>query len=167
MTKATINTIFENIGKNLIFKHQTKEDKEFLLSLYASTREDELSITSMSLAEKKAFIKQQFEAKEGYYAAKFSDAQFLIISRKKQQIGRLIYAIDDSLHLIDIAIVKKSRDSGFGSEILHALIHNSKILNKPLRLSVAIDNIKAIKLYQRLGLTMIDQHNYYYKMIKI
>jgi len=54
MTKATINTIFENIGKNLIFKHQTKEDKEFLLSLYASTREDELSITSMSLAEKKS-----------------------------------------------------------------------------------------------------------------
>lgn len=156
--------MFKNIGKNLTFKPQNQKDGEFLLSLYASTREDELNITYMSEKQKKTFVKQQFEAKESDYKAKYTEAEFLIINRKKKYIGRIVYMISNKVHLIDIAFIKKSRSQGFGKEILNTLISYAKKENKTFELSVAIDNIKALKLYQKLGLRIIKKHAYYYTM---
>lgn len=155
-----------NIGKSLSFKVQEEDDQSFLLSLYASTRENELLMTSLREKEKTEFIKQQFEARESDYAKKFKDAKFLITYRKKKQIGRMIYSVNDSLHLIDIAMIKKARNRGFGSEILQTLIRNTQMLNKKFKLSVAVDNRQAIKLYQTLGLKIVHQEGYYHTMQK-
>jgi len=156
--------MFENIGKNLIFKPQSQKDDEFLLSLYASTREDELNMTFMDKEQKKVFIKQQFEAKTKDYSSKYKDATFLIIYRKKKPIGRLIYKVSQVVHLIDIALVKKSRSLGFGKEILNHFIFYSRTHNKHFELNVAVDNIKALKLYQDLGLRVIRRNSYHYTM---
>jgi len=156
--------MFETIGKNLTFKVQTDSNYSFLLSLYGSTREDELSMTSMLQREKEKFISQQFEARELDYAKRFNDAKFLIIYRKKQAIGRVVYRVDESTHLIDLALVRKLRENGLGSTIISTLIEYAKENNKELHLSVAMDNTRAIKLYQRLGFKITNQHGYYYAM---
>ncbi len=156
--------IFNNIGKNLVFKNQSIKDNKFLFSLYASTREDELNRSPMSEIEKTTFLKQQFKAKQNDYNAKYTDANFLIIYRKKKAIGRVVYNTTEVVHLIDIAFVKKSRSLGFGKEILNSLMSYSKKNNKKFELSVDIDNIRALNLYKKLGLQITVQNGYYYSM---
>jgi len=87
--------------KNVSVKHQIDAHQSFLLSLYGSTREDELTMSSLNELEKRAFIKQQFRLKEDDYKRKFFDAEFLILYRKKKPIGRVVYRISDSIHLIE------------------------------------------------------------------
>ena len=156
--------LLKNIGKNLEFIDETKAHNNFLYSLYASNREDELNMSPMSNLEKKLFLEQQFELRQKDYHSKYGDAEFLIIRRKKKDIGRLVYRIKDKLYLIDIALVKKSRSSGFGKEILNSFISFAKENKKSFQLSVAMDNQKAIKLYQNMGLKMCGQNGYYYTM---
>lgn len=156
--------MFSNLGKNLAFVPQKSSDREFLLSLYRSTREDELSMTSLSEAQKRVFIKQQFEAKELDYGLKYKEGEFLIIYKKKKPIGRVVYKIDESLRLIDIALVKKSRSQGYGRAILDTLISFANSNNRKFELSVARDNIRALKLYQKIGLSVTGQYSYYYTM---
>lgn len=156
--------MFKNIGKNLVFKYQNANDKGFLFSLYSSIREDELNMTLMKEIEKKTFLQQQFDAKEFDYSTRYDDAEFLIIYRKKKAIGRVVYRITEKVHLVDIAFVKKFRSLGFGKEVLNVLISHAKQNNKPFELSVAKDNIKALKLYQNLGFMITNQQRYYYSM---
>ncbi|MGB5793214.1 GNAT family N-acetyltransferase [Poseidonibacter sp.] len=156
--------MFENIGKNLVFKYQNEKDKNFLFSLYSSTREDELNMTLMNEVEKRAFLKQQFDAKEFDYSTRYEDAEFLIIYRKKKAIGRVVFRITEKVHLVDIAFIKKFRSLGFGKEVLNVLISHAKQNNKPFELSVAKDNIRALKLYKKLGFQIVESYGYYYNM---
>ena len=158
--------MFRNIGKSLILKKQTADNKDFLLSLYSSAREDELNMTTMTLLEKRRFLKQQFELRELDYSKKFSDAQFLIIYRKKSPIGRMVYNISDVVHLIDIAFVKRSRSRGFGSLLIEHLIQSAEDSKKLFRLSVATHNMRAIKLYQKLGVEIKKEKNGYFTMYR-
>jgi len=159
--------MFKNITKNLIFKTQAKEDHKFLLSLYGSTREDELNMTTMSELEKKNFVAQQFKARELDYAKMFEDAKFLVVYKKKKAIGRIVYENGDTLHLIDIAFIKKFRSSGYGSCILEQLLLKAKELKKVFELSVVVDNQRAINLYKKFGLKVVNQQGYYYTMQKM
>lgn len=157
--------LFSNLEKNLFFRNELLKDKDFLLSLYGSTREDELSMTTMTQVQKKDFISMQFELKEKDYKNKFSDSCFYIIKRKKQDIGRIVVDENDSyIHLVDIALVSKSRGKGFGSIILHYLISKAKEENKTFKLSVKIYNQKALKLYTSLGLNIVKSENLYHYM---
>lgn len=158
------NRELKNIGKNLVFKYQNVTDKNFLFSLYSSTREDELNMTLMKEIEKRTFLKQQFYAKEFDYSTRYEDAEFLIIYRKKKAIGRVVFRITEKVHLVDIAFIKKFRSLGFGKEVLNILISHAKQNNKPFELSVAKDNIRALKLYKYLGFQIIESHGYYYNM---
>lgn len=156
--------LFLDLGKNLAFQEESNKDEAFLLSLYASTREDELIMTTMNQLEKKNFIKQQFDLRQKEYKKKFSDAKFLIIKRKKQSIGRVIYDFEDKVHLIDIALIKKARLGGLGTKIINSLISNANKQNKIFKLSVCMDNPRALKLYKRLGLKIVDTKGYYHFM---
>ncbi len=154
-----------NLEKNISFKEESSKDKEFLLSLYASTREEELSYTTMSQIEKKIFINMQFDLKQSYYKKNYKDAEFLILKRKKQDIGRIVVdEREDHIHLVDIAIIKKMRSKGLGSFILKQLIENTNSKNKLFTLSVSLDNYKAISLYKKLGLHIVKTQNHYHQM---
>lgn len=156
--------LFTDLGKNISLRKENLKDKSFLLSLYGSTREDELSATTMTPVQKRDFILQQFELKEKDYRSKFQDAEFLIINRKKKDIGRVVYRVEKKAHLIDIALIKKSRSLGFGREIINTLISHAKQNDKVFELNVAIDNLRALRLYQNLGLKIVSQNGYYYTM---
>ncbi|MGP2657263.1 GNAT family N-acetyltransferase [Malaciobacter sp. WC5094] len=159
-----INELFSNFGNNISFKKESLKDKEFLLSLYSSTREDELLISSMNQIEKKNFIQEQFQLRQVDYKKRFHNAHFLLICRKKKNIGRVVFDVSNNIHLIDIAFVKKSRSCGFGTKIINKLISYAKNQKQTFRLSVCMDNPKALKLYERLGLKIVGTEGYYYSM---
>ena len=63
-------------------------DADFLLRLYASTREEELKQTDWSDEEKQRFVRMQFAAQQQAYD-RYLDAAFFILSWGSEPIGRL------------------------------------------------------------------------------
>lgn len=161
-----VNIFNESKKRHLSFKEENSKDNNFLYSLYTSTREVELSMTNLSEVEKKKFLKSQFELKERDYKSKFENGNFLIIYKKKNPIGRVVFNIDKTLHIVDIALIKKERSKGYGNLIFKDFFNYAKELQKYTTLSVAKDNFLAMKLYQRLGFIVTNQEGFYYQMIR-
>lgn len=72
---------------------------------------------------------------------------------------------DDSLWLVDIALLPEARGQGFGEALLVPLQAEARNRALPLRLSVARDNPRAAALYRRLGFKECGGDAVYAKMI--
>jgi hypothetical protein len=89
---------------SLSLRFVTADDGPLLQVMYASTRDKELKlICDWSEEQKDTFITQQFYAQHNYYKQRYKDADFYIIEKSGEAIGRLY--IDLSAHRADILIV--------------------------------------------------------------
>ena len=153
--------------KKIHFRPISEEDQTFLYSLYASTREDELTQTGWTNFEKENFLRQQFVAQHEFYMEQFSNAQFQIIQAENKPIGRLyIDHRSDEIRLIDIALLPEYRNQGIGKSILTDIINDAAKANKPVRIHVERYN-PALHLYERLGFVRIGDTGVYYLMEKV
>src|ERR1044071_2273771 len=83
----------------------TKDDTDFLFSVYASTRMDEMKLVDWSEEQKNAFLHMQFDAQTKHYAAYYPDATYEIIEQEGVAVGRLITENrGDHFLLMDIAL---------------------------------------------------------------
>ena len=99
------------------------EDREFLLRVYASTREEELRLVDWSDEQKAAFVRQQFEAQDAYYREHYDPATFDVIEADGTPAGRLYVARwEDEIRIIDIALLPEHRRRGIGTALLRALL---------------------------------------------
>ena len=68
-----------------------------------------------------------------------------------RQIGRLFIARSPAeIRLIDIALLRKYRNAGVGTQLNYALLHEAALAFKPVRIHVESFN-PALRLDQRLG----------------
>ncbi len=94
-------------------------DRDFLLSVFESSRADELAIVAWSEADRRAFVVSQFDAQDTYYRQTYPDGQFLVILLDGELVGRLYLGrIDDELRVIDIALLPDHRGRGIGTSLL-------------------------------------------------
>ena len=111
---------------NVQFRGMTQHDLPFLFHLYASTREDELSVVPWTDAQKHDFLSMQFEAQHRYYQENYSDAQFDVIVIDGTLAGRLYLQRREKEHrIIDIALLPEFRGKGIGGRILNDLLQNA------------------------------------------
>ena len=97
----------------------TKEDRDFLFQVYASTRAEELALVDWDDSQKDAFLLMQFDAQDKYYQEQFSKATFQIILVNKKPVGRLyLDRRADEIRIIDIALLPEHRNQGVGSRNL-------------------------------------------------
>ncbi|KAA3663385.1 MAG: N-acetyltransferase [Chloroflexi bacterium] len=142
----------------------TPDDKLFLCRLYASTREDELSVVPWSDAEKESFLTMQFNAQHTYYQEQFKQAEFLVVELDGEPIGRLyIDRRQDEIRLIDIALLTSHRRKGIGSMLLKDLLTEGSAANLPVRIHVEHNN-PALSLYTQLGFKHIEDQGVYFLM---
>lgn len=133
------------------FRSIREGDEEFLCQLYASTRAEELAQTRWSEAQKAEFLRMQFEAQHRHYLSHFSGAEFLLILRGENPIGRLyVERRVGEMRLIDIALLPQWRSQGLGSALMRDLMEEAQQDGVPVRLHVEKFN-PALRLYQRLG----------------
>ncbi len=152
------------MDQNITFRFITREDKNFLRSLYASTREEELALTDWDDLQKEAFIGMQFEAQHSFYHEQFPNAEFQLILLDKEPIGRLyIDKREDEFRIIDIALLKEYRNKGIGSTLLKDILSRSSLASLPVRIHVEQFN-PALTLYNRLGFHRIEENGVYYLM---
>jgi ribosomal protein S18 acetylase RimI-like enzyme len=139
----------------------TPDDMDFLYRVYASTREDELSVLPWSDAEKEDFLRMQFHAQHTHYQEHFTDAKYDVILSGDTPVGRLyVDRRPDELRIIDIALLTEHRGGGIGSSLMRDLIDEAAAAGTPVRIHVEKNN-PAKRLYHRLGFREIEDQGVY------
>lgn len=140
------------------------EDLPFLERVYASTRTEELAQTDWDDTQKAAFLSSQFRAQHAHYSAHYADAQFHVIERQGEAVGRLyLHWRRDDLRIVDIALLPAARGGGTGERLLRALCEAASARGHGVSIHVEQMN-PAMRLYQRLGFRKTGEHGIYHLM---
>jgi ribosomal protein S18 acetylase RimI-like enzyme len=142
----------------------SSSDRDFLLHVYASTREEELAPVPWTDAEKAAFIEQQFEAQDHHYRAHYAGASLDVVEWDGAPAGRLYVARwSDEIRIIDIALLPEFRGRGIGTRLLRGLLDEAARARRRLSIHVEKGNA-AFRLYERLGFEVTADKGVYVLM---
>lgn len=118
-----------------------------MLTVYASTRLEELEGFGWSDDQKHAFIKMQFMARERTYPR--VDNRIILLNGRP--VGRMLVDRGDaSILLRDIALLTEYRNRGLGSRLITELMKEATSVGKPINLHVVATS-PAVRFYERLG----------------
>ena len=138
------------------------DDHEFLFSVYASTRTEELALTDWDDARKAGFLRMQFNAQHAYYIQHYATASFQVIELDGQPIGRLyVDRWPAEIRIVDIALLPQWRNQGIGTRLLEDILAQADQAGMPVTIHVEMFNL-ALSLYTRLGFAPVDTHGVYY-----
>jgi ribosomal protein S18 acetylase RimI-like enzyme len=137
------------------------DDDAFLFELYSTTRAAEMALTPWNEEQRRAFLRQQYELRRFHYLRYHSGAEYLLIRRDSDPIGRIaIHRTENEIRIRDIALVPEYRDRGIGSQLIHELLVDAGCQNIPVTLHVERHN-RAAGLYRRLGFCVIEDCGVY------
>ena len=140
-------------------------DDQFLLSVYASTREEELSQAEWAEGQKEMFLRWQFDTQRREYSARFPNADYHVILVDERPAGRIWVGSDEEqIRLLDIALLPEFQNRGVGTTLLRRLMDQAAREGKALRHMVFVLNNDAHRFYERLGFRIIDDLGAYKHM---
>lgn len=144
-------------------------DDEFLLEVYASTRAGEMAlVTWWTEEQKRLFLKSQLDAQRAEYEKRFPAADYDVITVGGRAAGRLWVArTGTQIRLLDIALLPEFQNRGIGARLVRQLIGESEAAGLPLRHMVFELNPDALRFYERLGFTRLEQHGAYWEMERV
>jgi ribosomal protein S18 acetylase RimI-like enzyme len=147
-----------------LFTLRSIEDTDLpvLFAIYASSRETELAAaTWWSEAEKRAFLRQQFDAQHRYYQEHYHPATFDLFEVDGQPAGRLYVARwENQTRIIDIAFLPAHRGNGTGTALIQSLLEESRQRGVPLTIHVEREN-PALAWYSRMGFQLVEDKGVY------
>jgi GNAT superfamily N-acetyltransferase len=139
-------------------------DRDLLLQIYASSRQDEMDVVDWSDEEKATFLFHQFTAQDGYYREQFPNCTFEIIVVEEEDAGRLyVDRRDDEIRIVDIALLSPVRGKGVGTEIMQSILDEASAAGLAVRIHVEEFN-PAQSLYHRLGFRELENVGTYILM---
>jgi GNAT superfamily N-acetyltransferase len=126
-------------------------DSEYLLHVYASTRQVEIASWGWSPAQQLIFFRMQYEVRQRGFAAAYPTAAVSVVSVDTVQVGSIIvFRSANEIRLMDISLLPEYRGHGLGRALIGTLISEAARSQSPLRLSVLRGN-RAARLYERMG----------------
>jgi GNAT superfamily N-acetyltransferase len=152
-------------GGRVSLRDVAPEDEEFLLGVYASTREEEVSQVEWPPGLKEAFLRSQFEAQRQQYFERFPDAEYKVILLDGRPSGRLWIGRDaEQIRLLDIALLPEAQNRGAGTLLVRRLIEEARASGKKLRHMIFVMNQDARRFYERLGFVVTEDVGAYLHM---
>jgi ribosomal protein S18 acetylase RimI-like enzyme len=150
--------------KQITFRRAKESDRDFLYSVYRSTRINEPGICTWEKSELETFLQQQFTLQHTQYRANYPKGEFTIILADGTPAGRLyVNHGKKEIRIIDIALLPSYRMQGIGSHIIKRLIIESDQTGIPLTLYVEYNNpIKAY--YIKMGFKKKREYGVYHYM---
>ena len=143
---------------------ETGADAEFLLTLYASTREIELQAAPWTEQQKRIFLADQFRLQQHHYRTHIPNCSFELIALREAAVGRLyLEPRRTQLYVVDIALMPARRGQGVGTAIMRALQVAASASGRGVGFMVEKFN-PALRLYRRLGFTEVADHEVYIEM---
>ena len=145
------------------FRPIRSRDESFLYRVFVSTRSD-ITLLNITDDEKTKLLRTQFKAQSFHYHTHFGDADFLIVLRGNEPIGRLyVHRRVDEIRVIDIALLPEHREHGIGTQLMLDILKEGQIADKPVRIHVEKMN-RAIRFYERFGFVRIGDIQSHYLM---
>lgn len=152
------------MNPSVAFRPIGQQDQEFLYSVYASTRQQELAVVDWSAEQKEQFLRMQFSAQHKHYQENYTAASFDVILLDSEPIGRLyVDRRDQEIRVIDIALLPEHRGRGIGGRMMQDLLDEAQSNGIPVCIHVERNN-PAMHLYQRLGFQVIGDTGVYLLM---
>lgn len=147
--------------KKITLRPVVAEDDTFLLSVYASTRADELARVSWRADQKDAFVRMQFDAQKSHYAAEYPQANHQIICADGKPVGRIyLDRSANAFHILDITVLPQHRNAGMGSQVLGQIMEEAHSAAKPI--SVYVENYNpSLRLFTRLGFQPVEEKGFH------
>jgi GNAT superfamily N-acetyltransferase len=142
------------------------KDEAFLRLVYASSREEELDRVAWAQGQREAFLRQQFDAQDADYRRNYPGAEFLVIERDGEPVGRIyIHRTSGQIAILDIALIAGARGAGTGTYLMSELIDEGQRAGLPVTIYVEKWN-RARRLYDRLGFQQAADTGVYLRMIR-
>lgn len=136
---------------SITLRDENSQDAPFLLSLYATTRAQEMARVPWTLDQQQAFVKAQFEAQHSFYTQQYPSASYQVILQNGDPIGRLyILRQSELIRVLDITIVTEKRGKGIGSQLLKRVLDEGRQSQKPVQIYVEDFN-PSLPLFEKLG----------------
>lgn len=152
-------------GGTVELRPVAESDNDFLLSLYGSTRADELAQVEWPEGQKEMFLRWQFDLQRREYDTRFPDAEYRLITVDQQPAGRIwVGADNEQIRLLDIALLPEFQNRGVGTALLQRLKARAENEDKALRHMVFVLNNNADRFYERLGFKQIEDFGAYKHM---
>ena len=151
-------------SKNITLRPVTEADDKFVFSAYASTRADELARVPWAQEQKDAFLHMQFAAQKRHYAAEYPQASHDIILVDGVPVGRIyLDRGGDEFQILDITVLPQHRNVGIGSWLLHQVLEEAAIRNKPV--TIYVENFNpSLRLFERLGFQKAEETGFQFLM---
>ncbi|SRR6266700_1315135 len=154
------------IGKKISLRPVNNADDDFLLSVYASTREAELAQVPWSQEQKDAFVRMQFVAQKQHYAATYPKASHEIICMNEDAspVGRIYLDRGAAaFNILDITVLPQHRNAGIGSFLLRQIMAEAVACGKPVTIYVESFN-PALALFAGLGFQKDQEKGFHFLM---
>ncbi len=143
------------------YRALTASDLAFIEVLYGFTRADGLALRGWPEDQRLSFLHQQNRAQHYYYQTYYPGAEWLIIERGGEPVGRL-YLVEwaDQIRVIDLSLMPADRGQGIGGAILRDTCERAEALRK--RVSIHVEKNNAARhLYLRLGFAIVEDKGIY------
>ena len=102
----------------------------------------------------------QLTAQHAYYREHFPDADYKVILRNGEPVGRLyILRRDEGIRIMDITLLPEQRNRGVGTFLIQELLNEGRATGRSVRIFVENFN-PSLRLFQRLGFSVIDQKDF-------
>lgn len=149
---------------DVVLRPVTHTDRDFLVEVYGSTREDELDQVAWPPGEREAFVRMQFDAQDASYRSQNPHGAFDVIEVGGRRAGRLyVDRRPAEIRIVDIALLPAFRGAGIGSALVAALQAEAAATGRALTIHVEIHN-PAARLYARLGFVVAAERGVYRRM---
>lgn len=133
-------------------------DGSFLFSVYASTRQTEVSAFGWTDEQQDAFLRMQFEMRRRSYLMQCPQAESSVILCGDAPAGSIIVdRTPDHISITDIAVLPEFRRRGIAGKVIAELQHEADNAGVPVVLSVDKSNLNARRLYERLGFEPVGE----------
>jgi len=143
----------------------TFDDHPFLLSLYGSTREEELSqAENLTPDQKAAFVQMQFLAQNNYLQEKYPNASCELLLDDAVPIGRrYLDRQEEVIHVIDLSLTPERRGRGLGTVLMNEVLQEAR--EKKLVVTLYLQKTERCwNFFERMGFQSIADDGVNYLM---
>ncbi|WP_193612958.1 GNAT family N-acetyltransferase [Nocardioides lijunqiniae] len=149
---------------HVVLRPTTDRDRDFLVRVYGSTRDEELSQVAWAEGQREAFVRMQFDAQDAQYRQHNPSGTFDVIEVGGRPAGRLyVDRRPDDIRIVDISLVPEFRGAGIGELLLVRLQDEAAASGRTVSIHVEIHN-RAAQLYTRLGFVAVAEGGVYRRM---
>lgn len=149
---------------NVALRPATPADEEFLFALFISSRDYDVAI--FPEPQRTALMRMQFCGQYQTYTQRYPVAEHSILSFDGSDAGRVWVAeTEDSIAILDIAILPAYRNRGIGAHVYRDLIAKAQTAGKPLHATVSTSNPGSLRFHERLGFQRIASDGFYISLV--